>query len=156
MFFLFIKCIGMTLVNKIVQVSGAQLHNTSTTFMVCPLPQVESPSITIYLPNISSTCPQLFLPPAIAALLSMRMFTVLVCECYHNKVPQFEWLYQQKFVCWVLEAKCSKPSYLQNGQNGFLLPCPQVTISLRLHIAFSLCVFMSTYSFLTRTSLLVG
>ena len=43
--------IGVTLVNKIIQVSGAQFYNTSSVHCsVCSPPQVKSPSITIYPP----------------------------------------------------------------------------------------------------------
>ena len=50
-FFLFIEFIGVTLVNKITQVSGAQFYNTSPVHcIVCLPPQVKSRSITIYPP----------------------------------------------------------------------------------------------------------
>ena len=50
-FFLFIKFIGMTLVSKIMQVSGAEFHSTSSIYcIVCSPPQINSPSITIYPP----------------------------------------------------------------------------------------------------------
>ena len=48
-FFLFIEFIGVILVNKIIQVSGAQFHNTSSVpCIVCSPPQLTSPSITFY------------------------------------------------------------------------------------------------------------
>ena len=51
-FFLFIEFIGVTLVNKIIQVSGAQFYNISfVQSTVCSPPQVKSPSITIHLPH---------------------------------------------------------------------------------------------------------
>ena len=47
--FLFIEFIGVTLVNKIIQVSGAQFYNTSSVHcIVCSSPQVKSPSFNIY------------------------------------------------------------------------------------------------------------
>ena len=50
LFFLFIEFIGVTLVNKIIQVSDTQFYNTSSVHgIVCSPPQVKSPSITIYL-----------------------------------------------------------------------------------------------------------
>ena len=49
LFFLFFGFIGVTLANKIIQVSGAQFHNTSSVHcMACSPPQVKSPSVTIY------------------------------------------------------------------------------------------------------------
>ena len=57
----FFFSIGVTLVNKIVQVSGAQLHNTSPVYcIVCSPPKVKSSSITIYSPLY----PHLPLPPS--------------------------------------------------------------------------------------------
>ena len=58
-----IEFIGVTLVNKIIQVSEAQVYNTSSVHCtVCSPPQVKSPFITIYLPIPSSTTPT---PPSL-------------------------------------------------------------------------------------------
>ena len=52
LFSIFIDCIGVTLVNEIIQVSGAQFCNTlSVHCVVCSPPQVRSPSVTIYSPS---------------------------------------------------------------------------------------------------------
>ena len=55
----FIEFIGVTLVNKIIQVSGSEFYNTTSVCLLCSLPQVKSPSITIYLPPIPSSTPLL-------------------------------------------------------------------------------------------------
>ena len=61
-FLVFIECIGMTLGNKIIQVSGAKFYPTSSVHhTVCSPPQVKSPSITLYPSIPSSTSPHL--PP---------------------------------------------------------------------------------------------
>ena len=49
--FLFIEFVGVTLVNKILQVSGAQFYYTSSVYCtVCSPPQVRPPSTTTYPP----------------------------------------------------------------------------------------------------------
>ena len=56
--FLFTEFVGVTLVNKILQVSGAQFYNTSSVYCtVCSPPQVRPPSTTTYPPIPSSTSP---------------------------------------------------------------------------------------------------
>ena len=46
---LFIEFIGLTLVNKIIEISGVQFYNTSSVHCTAYSPlQVKSPSITIY------------------------------------------------------------------------------------------------------------
>ena len=52
----FIECIGVTLVNKTIQVSSVQFYNTSSVIVCSPF-KVKSPSITIYPPLPSSTSP---------------------------------------------------------------------------------------------------
>ena len=52
----FITPIGVTVANKIKEVSGILFYNTSSVYCtVCSPPQVKSPSITIYSPLPSST-----------------------------------------------------------------------------------------------------
>ena len=53
-FFLFIECIGVILTNKVIQVSGTQLHNTSVHCVECSPLLVKSPSI-VNPPMPSST-----------------------------------------------------------------------------------------------------
>ena len=54
--FIFIEFIGVTLVNKILQVSGVQFYNTSPVYCtVCSPPHLKSASITIYPPLPSPT-----------------------------------------------------------------------------------------------------
>ena len=49
LFSLLIEFVGVTMVNKIIQVSGAQFYNSSSVpCIVCLPPQVKSPSVTIY------------------------------------------------------------------------------------------------------------
>ena len=49
MFFLFVQFIGVILVNKIIQILGAEFYNTSFVLcIVCSPIQAKSPSITIY------------------------------------------------------------------------------------------------------------
>ena len=60
LFFLliFIELIGVTLVNEITEVSAVQFYNTpSAHCIVCSPPQVQSPSILIYLPVCPLTSP---------------------------------------------------------------------------------------------------
>ena len=61
--FLFIEFIGMTLVNKIIQVSGAQFHNTSSVYCIACLPPKSSllppPFVS---PKPSSASPYFFCP----------------------------------------------------------------------------------------------
>ena len=53
---LFIKFIQVTLVNKIIEVSGVQFYNTSSEHCImCLPPQVKSPCIPMYPPIPSST-----------------------------------------------------------------------------------------------------
>ena len=62
-FFLFIEFTGVTLVKKIIQVSGAQSHNTSRAHcIVCSPPQVKFLSVTIYLPYTLLRSPPLPIP----------------------------------------------------------------------------------------------
>lgn len=58
-FFLFIKYIGVTLVNKWIQVTGAQFYMSSVHCIVYSPPQVTSPSIFIcpHLPSSTSLAP---------------------------------------------------------------------------------------------------
>ena len=90
-FFLFIKFIGVTLVNKIIQVSGAQFHNTSFVhWTVCSPPQVKSPSITIYPPYILFYLPLPHLPLAITVLVSVSIsssFSFLLNPSIPNHSP---------------------------------------------------------------------
>ena len=52
LFYFLIEFMGVTLVNKIRQLSGAHFHNTSSVHcIVCSPPQVKSPTITIYPPH---------------------------------------------------------------------------------------------------------
>lgn len=55
--FIFIKCIGVIFLNKILQVSGIWLHSTSSVYHIMCSPQVKSPSITISPRTLS------YLPP---------------------------------------------------------------------------------------------
>ena len=64
----------MTLVNKIIQVSGAQLYNTSSVHcVVCSPPQVRLLSITIYLPYTLLHLLHPHFPPPILTLLFVSM-----------------------------------------------------------------------------------
>lgn len=64
-FFLFIERIGVTLTDKIIQVSGAQFHTTSSVHCtVCSPPK---PSL---LPSLSSYTPPPPLRPAVTTLVS--------------------------------------------------------------------------------------
>ena len=80
---IFIECIGVTLVNKIVQVSRVQFYNTSSVYcIVHSPPQVKSPSITIDppLPFPASSHPHF--PLVITILLSAwRCFFVCFQFC---------------------------------------------------------------------------
>ena len=70
-----IECIGVTLVNKIIQVSGVSFSNTSSVYcIVCSPLKVKFPSITIYAPFPLS---YLRLPPTppITTLLSVSLHT---------------------------------------------------------------------------------
>ena len=82
MFFLFIECIGVILVNKIIQVSGAQFYNTSFVHcMVCSSPQVHHHLFPLY-PFLPST--------TITTLLSMSMSFFLFNSQFlqpHNTFP---------------------------------------------------------------------
>ena len=72
-FFLYITFIGVTLVNKIIQVSDVCFYNTSSAHCtVCSPPQMMCPSITIYPPYTLLYCPT---PPSlvITSLLSVSM-----------------------------------------------------------------------------------
>lgn len=58
-FSIFIEYIGVALVNKTIQISGAQFYNTSVPSIVCSPPK--SPFTTIYpsiSPSISATTPE--------------------------------------------------------------------------------------------------
>ena len=56
LFFIFIELIEVTLVKKIIEVSGAQFHDTSSGHcIVCSPPPVKSPSITLHPPLPAST-----------------------------------------------------------------------------------------------------
>ena len=53
-----IKLIGVTVVNKIMQISGTQVRNTSSVHCILyPLSQTESLSITTYSPNTTAPTP---------------------------------------------------------------------------------------------------
>lgn len=54
-FCLFTESIGVTLVNRISQVSGAQFFNTVSAPVLCSPPRIKSPSITIYPPSMLTT-----------------------------------------------------------------------------------------------------
>ena len=68
-FFLCCEFIEVTLVNKVIQVSGAQFNNTSSVHcVVYSPPLLKSPSTTIY--PMHTLCPS---PPTITMLLSVFM-----------------------------------------------------------------------------------
>ena len=76
--FFLLNLLGVTLVDKITQVSGAQFHNTSSVpRTVCSPPQVTSPSITVYPRMPSSPPPAL----AISTLLSVSSSSSLFLFC---------------------------------------------------------------------------
>nr|KAF6374287.1 hypothetical protein mPipKuh1_009510 [Pipistrellus kuhlii] len=92
LFFLFIKFIGLTLVNKITWVSGAQLHSTSSVHcVVCSPLQVKSLSITTYCPITLIHLP--FAPNNHHTIvLSMRVLSLLFLfffESLHTPQPHF-------------------------------------------------------------------
>ncbi|KAF6125190.1 hypothetical protein HJG60_009715 [Phyllostomus discolor] len=90
MFFLFIEFIGVTLVNKMIQVSGAQFHSTSSVHcVVCSPPQVRSPSITIHPPKLSSTSPW---PPSPWQSPRLSMNSFFFCSSTAPPPPTFFYL----------------------------------------------------------------
>ena len=75
-YFLKIEFIGVTLVNKIVWVSGAQFYNASSVyFIVCLPPQVKSFSISIHPPpTIISPTPATRFPLVVTIFLDDSIF----------------------------------------------------------------------------------
>ena len=83
MFFLFIAFLRVTLVNKIIQVSGAQFHNTSPVHcIVCAPPRVRSlsPFSLLYPPPLFPTS----LPLAVTTLLSFLFFPFFAQSLHHD------------------------------------------------------------------------
>lgn len=73
-----IKCIGVTLVNGIVQVSSAQFYNTSSAYsIVCSPPRVKSPSATMCLTPLDPC-----LPSRISSFSLVTSILLSVCEIF--------------------------------------------------------------------------
>ena len=78
-----VECMGVALVNKTIQVSGARFHRTSVYATVYFPPQVTPPSITIYPPNTL-----LFLPPT-PFPFGNNHSVVCICESFFKGTPLF-------------------------------------------------------------------
>ena len=82
------------LVNKIIQISGAQFHKTSSAHCIVCSPQVESPSIAINLPFTVPYLPTplLFLLPCPWRFFSSPFFSILINPSIPypapNRLPQ--------------------------------------------------------------------
>ena len=88
-FFLFIECIGVTLVNKTIQVSGAQSQNTSSIRCTgCSPPQVRSLSINIKSVLIE-LCP---LPPALPNPLPLSQHHTIL-HVHEFSLSLFCWIH---------------------------------------------------------------
>ena len=75
--------IGVTLVIKIIELSGVQFYNESSVYcIVCSPPKVKYPSDTIYplLPSSTSPTPRLPLVTTVLWSVSMKfLFVCLIC-----------------------------------------------------------------------------
>ena len=86
-FFLFIEFIAVKLVNKIIYLSGAQFHNTSSVYcLVCSPPKSSLHPSTFILPEPLPP-PSISLPLAITTLLSASMsFIFFFAQSLHPPV----------------------------------------------------------------------
>lgn len=80
-FFPFIKFIGVTLINKITQVSGAKFNNSLSVYcIVCSPPQAKSLSITFISPIPFSIFPNSPLPCSRLTVVYVHEFFSLLCS----------------------------------------------------------------------------
>ena len=87
-FKIFIAFTGLTLVNKIKQVSTVQFYNISSVYCImCSSPKVKFPSITIYLSFALFYLPHPPFPLVITILLSVSMSFFLIPSPFSPSSP---------------------------------------------------------------------
>ena len=109
----------MTLVNKIIQVSGVPFYNTKSLYcIVCSPPQIMSPSITIYPPYTL-----FYLPPSPLSPISSLSFRY---SSLNNPYNHCELVFKYMLLIMLLQLS----QYFPLCPPPLSIPCPSSNLSL--------------------------